>query len=156
MTSFTPTYLDESRAKTLADASLIIIAALVLGVGLVSSGVLRHLVQTAPLWLTVYFGLRRSTEAKWSALPAYVFWLLIVIAIWLFLLGWAKILTGHFTVIEILMTIVVGFACVFGIIQSLRIRSGMSWLRALLIVAGVTAVQLVAFRLSQIPGIANH
>ena len=64
MSSHVPGYADHARAKTLADASLIIIGALVLGVGLVSSGVVRHLVQTAPSWLTVYFGLRRCTEAN--------------------------------------------------------------------------------------------
>jgi hypothetical protein len=156
MSSHVPGYADHARAKTLADASLIIIGALVLGVGLVSSGVVRHLVQTAPSWLTVYFGLRRCTEAKWSALPSFVFWLLIVIAIWLYLLGIAKIVTGHFTMVEIAMTIIVGIACVFGIVQSLRIRSGTNWISALLISASVTAIQLVVFRLSQIPGVANH
>lgn len=156
MTTRDPRYIDEQRANTLANASLVIVAALVLGVGLVSSGVLRHLVQTAPCWLTVYLGMRRRPIAKWMALPTYLFWLLLMIAIWLFLLGWARIVTGHFTVIEIAMTVIVAISSAFGIVQSLRIRSGTNWVTAILYLLGVALLQLVAFRVSVLPGIANH
>jgi hypothetical protein len=147
---------DEARAVGLAFAALVTILSLVLGVGLVSSGVLRHLVQTVPSWLTVYLGFRRWTLAKWTALPVCVFWFVLMIFIWLYLFGWARIVSGHFTGIEIAMTIIVAVASAFAFVQALRMKSGLSWWAALLTTAATLFLQLVAFRLSQLPGIANH
>jgi len=56
-------------------------------VGLVTGLILRHLVQTAPLWIGVAFGIRRSELAKWIAMPFFAFWLCMMTLIWLFLLG---------------------------------------------------------------------
>ena len=58
-----------------------------------------------------------------------------MVAIWFYLLGRARIVTGHFTIIEIAMTVVVGMASAFGIVQALRIRSGVKWLTAISCVA---------------------
>jgi hypothetical protein len=151
-----PSSADETRAVILAGWALVTILALVLGVGLVSSGVLRHLVQTIPSWLTVYLGFRRHTLAKWTALPVCIFWFGIMVCIWLYLLGWARMVTGHFTGIEIAMTIIVGGASVFAFIQALRMKSASSWWICLLIMAATLFLQLAAFRLSLLPGIANH
>jgi hypothetical protein len=145
----------QRRAKALALASLVTIAALLV-VGSVSSGVLRHLVQTAPSWLTVYLGFRQRGSAKWTALPAALFWLAIMVFIWLYLLGWASILRGHYSAVEIAMTIVVGLASCFVIVQSLLFRSGVRWFVGLGISIAVLALQLGALRLSLLPGIANH
>ena len=142
--------------KVLALASLITIAALVLVVGSVSSGILRHLVQTAPSWLTVYLGFRRRGLAKWTALPTYLFWLTLMALIWGYLLGWTSIVHGHFSPIEIAMTIVVGAASCVGIVKSLSIRSSANWFTALSVSIIVIALQLGAFILSLQPGIANH
>src|SRR6478609_8611966 len=78
------------------------------------------------------------------------------VCIWLFLLGWARILTGHFTGIEIAMTIIVGAASVFAVIQALRMKSASSWSINLLITTATLILQLATFRLSQLPGIADH
>ena len=145
----------ERHAKTLALASLVTIAALLV-VGTVSSGVIRHLVQTAPSWLTVYLGFRQRGVAKWTVLPVALFWLAIMVFIWLYLLGWASIVRGHFSAIEIAMTIVVGLASCFAIVESLLLRSGLRWFVGLGIFIAMLALQLGAFRLSQLPGIANH
>jgi hypothetical protein len=145
----------QPRAKTLALASLVTIAALII-VGTVSSGVIRHLVQTAPLWLTVYLGFSQRGAAKWTVLPVALFWLAIMVFIWLYLLGWATIVRGHYSAIEIAMTIVVGLASCFAIVQSLSLRSGLRWFVGLGISILVLALQLGAFRLSLLPGIANH
>jgi hypothetical protein len=131
------------RAKTLALASLVIIAALLI-VGSVSSGVIRHLVQTAPSWLTVYFGFRQRGTAKWTVLPVGLFWLALMIFIWLYLLGWASIVRGHFSAIEIAMTIVVGLASCFAIAQSLFLRSYVRWFVGVPIAITVLALQLAA------------
>jgi hypothetical protein len=143
------------RAKALALASVVTIAALLIA-GSVSSGVIRHLVQTAPSWLTVYLGFRQRGAAKWTVLPVAVFWLTIMVFIWLYLLGWASIVRGHFSAIEIAMTIVVGLASCFAIVQSFFLRSGVRWFAGVAIAIAVLALQLAAFRLSLLPGIANH
>jgi hypothetical protein len=55
----------------IAICCLIIIAALVLGVGLATNLVLRHVVQTIPLWVGVILGFRRSPVAGWVALAPF-------------------------------------------------------------------------------------
>ena len=137
-------------------SSLVIIAALVLGVGLGSHLVLRHVVQTLPLWVAVSLGFRRRGTAGWAGLPAFLFWLVLMIFIWLYLLGVSRILSGHFTQLEIAMTIVVGIAAAAGIWASLRLRSLVSAWRAAAIFLLVALVQFVCFRLSFLPGIAQR
>ena len=82
-------------AKWIAYCSLAILVALYV-VGAVSNGSLRHEVQTLPLWFPIVLGFRQSPYAKWSALPAFIFWLVLMIFIWLFLLGWGAHHHGSF------------------------------------------------------------
>jgi hypothetical protein len=145
----------QPRAKFLAIASLVTIVALLI-VGSVSSGVIRHLVQTSPSWITVCLGFRHRGAAKWAVLPVALFWLAIMVFIWLYLLGWATIVRGHYSPVEIAMTIVVGLASCFALAQSILLRSGVRWFVSLGLFIGVLALQLGAFRLSLIPGIATH
>jgi hypothetical protein len=85
----------------IAVCCLAIIAALVIGVGLASNLVLRHLVQTAPLWVAVALGFRQSRATSWVALPFFLFWLALMVLIWLFLLGISHFITGHFSTVEL-------------------------------------------------------
>ena len=139
----------------LAACCVAIIAALLV-VGAVSHGVIRHIVQTAPLWIAIVLGIRRLDLSKWAALPSYVFWLLLMIAIWLFLLGWAQIVSGTFTVTEIAMTIVVGAASTLGIVAGLRMRTATRPAVAAAMVFGLTLLNLIAFRVSLLPPIAHR
>jgi hypothetical protein len=91
-----PTQASGIDARLLATCCVLNVAVLLV-VGSVSHGVIRHIVQTSPLWITVVLGLRRSRWWKWTALPCFIFWLLVMIAIWLFLLGWARIVNGTFS-----------------------------------------------------------
>src|SRR5580698_8357766 len=104
-----PTNTD-SRPVVMAACGLAIIFALVLGVGLASNLEVRHLVQTAPVWAVVVLGFRRSRMVAWVALPMFVFWLLLMSLIWAYLLGISHLLSGHFSPVEIAMTIIVGVA----------------------------------------------
>jgi hypothetical protein len=79
-----------------------------------------------------------------------------MIFIWLFLLGWATILRGHFSPVEIAMTLVIGVACLCGIFVSLRWRTAVRPLAALGAAALFAALQLLAFRISLIPYIATR
>jgi hypothetical protein len=113
-------------------------------------------VQTLPLWFPIVMGFRQREIAKWAALPCLVFWLAIVIFIWLFLLGWARIVSGHFSPVEIAMTLIIGVACLAGLGLGLRWRTAVRPLAACGVSLLFAALQLLAFRLSLIPFIATQ
>src|ERR1700747_71674 len=122
---------------------LAIIAALVLGVGLASHLVLRHVVQTLPLWAGVAAGFRRLRTTGWIALPSFVFWLCIMVLIWLYLLGIAKIVSGHFSTMEITMTLIVGAASLVGIMSFAKLKSSLSGTAIVGIVCVMAVLQLL-------------
>lgn len=144
--------------RILIGCCVAIIAALVLVVGVVSHGVLRHIVQTSPLWIAIVLSARRSALAKWAALPCFVWWLLLMAAIWLYLLGWAQILFigGTFSPVEIAMTLVVGLASLVGLVTAMRTRSGVPWLSVTATILLLAVLQVGALRLSFLPSIAHH
>jgi len=146
----------EWQPLVVAGCSLAIIAALVLGVGIGSHLVLRHVVQTLPLWVAVTLGLKRSRAAGPAGLPLFLFWLVLMAFIWLYLLGVSNMLRGHFTQLEIAMTAVVGIASGVGIMAFFRFKSYLSgWGLAGIFIA-LAVVQVVCFRLSLLPAIAHH
>jgi hypothetical protein len=142
-------------SKWIAYCSLAVLAALYV-VGAVSHGSLRHVVQTLPLWFPIVWGFRYRELAKWSALPCFIIWLAIMIAIWLFLLGWARILTGHFSSVEIAMTLIVGAGCICGIGACFRWRTAVRSATAFGVAALFAALQVLALRLNLIPYIATR
>jgi hypothetical protein len=142
------------RTRALAICALLLIAALYF-VGVNSHGVLRHIVQTAPVWVAVVLGMQRSAWSKWVALPCFVVWLLLMSLIWLFLLGWAHLISGTFPPIEIAMTLVVGASAIIGIFLALRLHTGLPASRASVAFLGMLVLQIVALRISFLPGIAH-
>ncbi len=147
--------LERVQARWIALSCGVIIAALYV-VGLVSGTELRHAVQTLPLWLGVVFGIRHVRMTRWFVLPMLLFWLGIMILIWLFLLGWAHVVSGHFTVTEILMTIVIGIASVLGIVFCARAGRASKRIVAVADFLIGAVVQLAAFQVSLLPGIARR
>ena len=97
-----------SRTGWIIPACLIGIILSLLVVGVVSSTLLRHLVQIAPLVLALIVAAGSSTRASSVSRPLFVFWFVIMLLIWLYLLGIAKIISGHFTSAEILCTVAIG------------------------------------------------
>jgi len=79
-----------------------------------------------------------------------------MVFIWLFLLGWAHIVSGHFSPVEIAMTIIIGIASVSGIVAGFRWRTKERPLTAFGVAALFGVLQLLAFRLSLIPFIATR
>lgn len=140
----------------IAGCALAIIVALVFGVGLASHLVLRHIVQTLPLWFGVLFGIRRSRAAGWVSLPCFLFWLALMIMIWLYLLGMPSIISGHFSSIEIAMTIIVGAASLIGIVAFVRLKSFLSGARVAGMFILFAVAQLLCFRLSLLPAVAHR
>ncbi len=124
-------------------------------VGTVSHGVIRHIVQTAPIWVAVWLGMKRSDWAKWAALPSYIIWLVLMVNIWMFLLGLPHFLSGTFTPIEIAMTITVAIASAIGIGAAVRSRTGVPWIAGIGVFALFTCLQAAAILISFKPHIAR-
>jgi hypothetical protein len=134
-----------SSLKAIGACALAILIALYI-VGAVSHGSLRHEVQTLPLWFPIILGFNRKELARWCALGCML--------IWLFLFGWSHILSGHFSPVEIAMTIVIGMASALGIVLSLR---RIRWSLAGFALALLFAVfQVLVFRVSMLPAIAHQ
>src|ERR1700733_7014793 len=121
-----PMKVDSKSSSVAAVCCLAIIGALVLGVGLASHLVVRHIVQTLPLWAGGVGGFRRSRAPFWVVLPRFLFWLALMSLIWAYLLGISHLLSGNFSSIEIAMTFIVGVAALIGIAGISRLKSFLS------------------------------
>lgn len=122
--------------KPIVGALVGLIVSLLL-VGYVSGTLIRHLIQITPAVLALVLVIRRVQWAEYAALSVLVFWFLLVIAIWLFLLGIASIVSGTFAPVEIVLTLTIGACSLWGIVGVLRARRAG-------IVARVTAFLLFA------------
>lgn len=147
---------DSSAPMAIAFCCLAIILALVVGVGVPDKLVLRHVVQTLPLWPAIILGFRRSNTAGWASVPLFLFWLFIMTLIWLYLLGVSRLVNGHFSPLEIAMTLIVGAASLVGIGTFWRFNSRLSAVQAVLLFAVFAAFQLVCLRISLLPSIAHR
>jgi len=139
-----------NRPKAVGYCALATLFALYV-VGFVNDEVLRHAVQTLPLWFSIVMGLRQRDVAKWMAIPCFIIWLILMSIIWLFLLGWTTIISGHFTPIEISLTVIIGAACIGGSIAAVRWKTDLSWIKGLSITATFAIFQMVTLRLSFLP-----
>jgi hypothetical protein len=89
-------------------------------------------------------------------LPLYLFWLIIMVLIWLYLLGWSRVVTGHFSPIEIAMTLVIGIASLVGLVRCIQGGQEVKPLVASGVFLLSAAFQFVTFRISLLPGIARR
>ena len=145
---------ESGSARVVGWCALAIILSLYV-VGTVSHGVIRHIVQTAPIWPAVWLGLKRSGWAKWTVFFSYVFWLALMIVIWLFLLGKTHIISGHFSPTEITMTIIIAVACAVGIVAAVRSKTAVPWIGGIGTFLLFGGLQLLAFRISMLPHISR-
>jgi len=106
------------------------LVALVVGlllVGVASGTPLRHVLQAAPALALLAVRARARAWTSFAAVAVFAFWLAIMSLIWLYLLGLARIVTGHFTRVEIALTLVIGGASAAGVVAALRGREPSSW-----------------------------
>jgi hypothetical protein len=106
------------RLPGLISVSLAGVALALVVVGVVSGTVRIHLVQISPIVLL--FALLPGGRPLVSAATAAVlsWWLVTMSGIWLFLLGLSRFLSGRFSTTEILLTVVIGVACLVGLSAS--------------------------------------
>ena len=143
-----------NTAKAIGSCALATLVALYI-VGAVSNGVMRHIVQTLPLWFPIVMGLRQREVSKWAALPCFAIWLALMILIWVFVLGWANVISGHFTPIEVALTLAIGVACLAGLVIGFRHRTSFSWSKGLSVTAIFAVLQITALRISFLPSIVK-
>lgn len=143
------------NSQSLAICCLAALVALYI-VGAVSSGSLRHEVQTLPLWFPIVMGFRGNSLAKWSGFACLAIWLFLMLNIWSYLLGFPLLFSGHFSQVEIILTAVVALASLFGITISLRWRTNTPPIAAAMTCALFAGLQVLALRISFIPYIAHH
>ncbi|MGH9372839.1 MAG: hypothetical protein ACRD15_15045 [Vicinamibacterales bacterium] len=101
-------------------AWLAVVAGALVVVGIVSQTLLRHVIQIVPLVVALGLLLRWPALGVTAAAPLLAFWFLIMCAIWLFLLGVARIFTGTFTAAEVTLTVVIGVGCLLGLGSAYR------------------------------------
>jgi hypothetical protein len=145
----------DDLAKRIALCCLAIIVALVGGVGLATGLVIRHVVQTAPLWIGLALGIRGSRAVGSFTAPIFAFWMVLMTLIWLYLAGWSTLISGHFSPFETAMTLVVGAACAIGLWLDVRSFAGVSATTGAGLFVIAAAAQWLCFRLSALPGIAH-
>jgi hypothetical protein len=124
--------------------SLAILILSLLCVGVVSHTFIRHVVQVIPPVVALLLVARGSAVGTSAAAPILTFWFGVMVNIWMFLLGIARIFTGTFTPIEIALTITIAFACglaLAGIVQS---RDGLSGVERIVTAFAFGIGQLVA------------
>jgi hypothetical protein len=99
---------------------------------------------------------RSSDWGVSAAAPLFAFWLLVMGAIWLFLLGVARIVTGTFTTVEVGLTIIIGVASVLGLAAAYRRGSTIPLVPRLGTIAVFAALQFAAMWLSVQPFVARR
>lgn len=143
-----------STKRAVAVALVVLIAALLV-VGAVGGTPIRHALQVAPGVLLLAVGARRSWFPC-AAAAVFVFWLFCMSLIWLFLLGIARVVTGHFTKVEIALTLVIGLASIAGLVAACRVRPLPGWPARIALFVVAAAVQFGATWLSLQPSFANR
>jgi hypothetical protein len=109
-----------ARSRTLLAISLAVMIVALLCVGVVSRTIVRHIVQAMPAVIALILVARVSPLAPSAAAPICTFWLGVMINIWLFILGIARIFSGTFSTVEIVLTIVIAAASAAGILAIVR------------------------------------
>ncbi len=123
-------------------------------VGAVTRTPLRHALQAAPVAAALLFSLRHARFAWAASAVVSAFWLSLMAAIWLTLLGVARLVPGHFPPHEIALTVCIGVSGAAGLVASWRARSFSA--AALAALVATLLVQTVAFWLSLQPAIARR
>jgi hypothetical protein len=137
-----------SRNQNIIAGCLGGIALSLLLVGIVSGTFIRHVIQILPIVFALMAVKRQSKWGVYAALPIFIFWIFIMALIWLFLLGIARTVTGHFTVVETILTILIGLSGIWGIVTVIRYRPTAQLVRGVLVFVLFTALQIIAMWIS--------
>lgn len=127
-----------------------------LAVGLVSSTIIRHVVQVIPPVIALLLLRRDSALGSYAALPIFAFWLLIMSLIWLYILGLSNFASGTYSPPERVLTVIIGAACLSGIFSFVGRRPQVRLLISIGFVVGFAVLQILAMWLSFHPAIQDR
>ena len=131
-----------------------VLAVSLLIVGVVSQTLLRHIVQVTPLILALIVAGRSPAGAS-AAAPLFAFWLLVMLGIWSFLLGIARVFPGRFTLPEIALTIVIAIASLAGLVAAYRRGTTAAMPKRIATIAVFAFLQYAAMWISTQPFVAR-
>lgn len=137
-----------SKDQTIVLGCLAGMALALLVVGVVSGTVVRHVIQVLPILMAIVAVARRATWGSSAAMPLFVFWAFIVLLIWLYLLGISRIASGHYTVIEIVLTVFMALFSVAGVWSGSRLGRSLAVTRRVMVFLLFGVMQLAAMRIS--------
>ena len=125
-------------------------------VGFVSGTPVRHVVQVLPASLALFLLRRRPSWSPYAALPIFLFWFLIMGLIWLHLLGLAHIITGNFSHVEIILTVLIAIWTLFGLLNFFRSSFSATMTSRVLSFSLFLALQIAALWLSMQPYLSHR
>lgn len=79
-----------------------------------------------------------------------------MVLIWLYLLGISNVVSGHFSPVEITMTLIVGAASIVGIASFIRHKPLLSLAGKVSLFVIAAVLQWVCFRVSFLPAIVHR
>jgi hypothetical protein len=136
------------RAESVLATALIALVVALMSVGVLSHTPIRHAIQVVPGIVVLGLALRRHRCARSAAMAVFGFWLVIMALIWLYLLGVARVVSGHFTGGEVALTLVIGLASAVGLVAASLVRDSCAWPARLAAFAAAAALQVGAMWLS--------
>lgn len=125
-------------------------------VGVASATLLRHVIQILPIVVAMALLSKRADYGACAALPIFAFWILVVLLIWLFLLGVSGFANGHYSAVEIVLTVFMVTFAVFGMAGSISLWRPLSILGRALVTCVFILLQVVAMWVSLTPVFANR
>ena len=126
-------------------------------VGAVSGTLIRHLIQVLPATILVVIVLAWKPPAwPYAALAIHLFWLTIMLLIWLYLAGVARVVSGHFSASEVALTVVIGITTIGGSVLA-TVRTHLApWSTRVAAFLTAAAIQIAAMWVSLQPGLATR
>jgi hypothetical protein len=120
-------------------------------IGVESDTFMRHFVQVIPAVAALAVTARRPRWGALAAIPIFLFWTIIVLFIWLYQLGVSRVITGHFTATELVLTVLMAGFSIAGIAASARLIAAPTWSHraaVVIVFALVGVVQAAALRVA--------
>lgn len=127
-----------------------------LAVGVEGGTPVRHLVQITPPAVALVLVLAGSPYGRAAALPIVTFWAGLMVTIWLFLLGLHRLIGGHFTGVEIALTVAIAIACLIGLRDGARPTANLARARRVAAAIGFGLLQLAALWASLQPPVVQR
>lgn len=136
---------------------LIGVALTVVVIGVLDGTPVRHLIQVLPVGLALRLSARSpGSLGAYAAVSLFVFWMLAMVLVWLFLLGFSDLARGEYAPIEVVLTLLVAFFCAVGILRGVRAGRLLGRTRRVATLAAFWVVQAGMTAVSYLEPVVNR